>query len=336
MKPHQSSKSTRKATKVKHVNKKRLLKSFGLLLGLLLIVVFGLFLIQQYNSTYPTESIAGKAYSDLTAEQKQGYWACYKEKGCGVLLSKAQETKNYAAYRTCSKDCHAQALAQKQEDFYCTDSDGINYTNKGIVTSNFYPQGKEDYCLDINGKNYLFEGKCVNNKAQWVQKNCKEVGSYECEGGRCEEEYWEGLDDYFIKNKGELDCNKLENQKFCDEFNSAKKYYGFGTYKLQNGDFVIIDPFIFKWTTSEPPDPYPIFKIFWVDGEGKVRFISAVYSSDGFQGIYVDNDNSQEFTFSNNCSEFVSKCELEGGRKHFVKETVVVFSPARFSTNQRT
>ncbi len=72
-----TSKSTGKI--VKHINKKRLLKSFGLLLGLMLIIALGLFLIQQYNSTYPAESIAGKAYSDLTAEQKQGYWACYNK-----------------------------------------------------------------------------------------------------------------------------------------------------------------------------------------------------------------------------------------------------------------
>ncbi len=185
MKPQKASKSAGKTAKSKHVNKKRLLKTFGLLLGLIILVALGLFLIQQYNSKYPAEGIAGKAYSDLAPEQKQGYWACYKEKDCGVLLSEAQQTKNYAAYRTCSKDCHNTALNQKLEDFYCSDSDGINFTNKGIVTSYFYPKGKEDYCLDINSKNYLFEGKCAGNKAQWVQKGCGEMGNYGCEGGKC-------------------------------------------------------------------------------------------------------------------------------------------------------
>lgn len=185
MKQKKPSKSPEKVANIKHANKKRLFKTFGLLLSLMVVAALGLFLIQQYNSTYPAEGIAGKAYSDLSAEQKQGYWACYKEKSCGALLSEAQQSKNYAAYRSCSKECHAQALAQKQEDFYCTDSDGINYTNKGTVTSNFHPKGKEDYCLDINGKNYLFEGKCVNNKAQFVQKGCVKMGNYECEGGKC-------------------------------------------------------------------------------------------------------------------------------------------------------
>ena len=182
-----ASKITVKAAKSKHVDKKRLLKTFGLLLGLIILVALGLFLIQQYNSKYPAEGIAGKAYADLSAEQKQGYNVCYKEGKCAALLSTAQQTKNYAEYRTCSKGCYSQALAQKPEDFYCTDSDGVNFTNKGIVTSYFYPRGKEDYCLEINGKNYLFEGKCAGNKAIFVQKNCGEMGSYGCEGGKCVE-----------------------------------------------------------------------------------------------------------------------------------------------------
>jgi hypothetical protein len=187
MKTHKASKSAGKVTKSKHVNKKRLLKTFGLLLGLLLVVALGLFLIQQYNSTYPTEGIAGKAYSDLSSEQKQMYWGCYKEKGCGILLKEAQANKNYASYRTCSKDCHAQALSYSPQQDYCQDSDGLDYFTVGNVTSNFYLKGKEDYCLEINGKNYLFEGKCVNNKAQFVQKNCAEMGEYGCEGGKCVE-----------------------------------------------------------------------------------------------------------------------------------------------------
>ncbi len=197
MKPKKVSKSSGKAAKPNHVSKKRLLKTFGLLLGLILMVALGLFLIQQYNSKYPAEGIAGKAYSDLTSEQKQVYWGCYKEKGCGELLSKAQQTKNYASYRACSKDCHTQALSYSSAQNYCQDSDGMDYFTKGSVTSNFYPKGKEDYCLDINGKNYLFEGVCKNNKAVFGQKNCKEFGKYECEGGVCKANtcdsfsYWE-------------------------------------------------------------------------------------------------------------------------------------------------
>ncbi|MBI4980780.1 hypothetical protein HZC30_04465 [Candidatus Woesearchaeota archaeon] len=185
MKPQKASGNTGKITKSKHVNKKRLLKTFGLLLGLILVVALGLFLIQQYNSKYPAEGIAGKAYSGLTSEQKQVYWACYKEKSCGVLLNESQQTKNYAAYRTCSKDCHAQALSYSSAQDYCQDSDGMDYFTTGNVTSNFYPKGKPDYCLDINGKNYLFEGVCKNNKAVFGQKNCKELGEYGCEEGRC-------------------------------------------------------------------------------------------------------------------------------------------------------
>src|SRR3989338_8760886 len=150
MKRKKATKSIRKT--VKHVNKKRLLKTFGLLLALIVVVAFGLFLIQQYNSKYPAEGIAGKAYSDLTSEQKQVYWGCYKEKSCGVLLNEAQKSKNYASYRTCSKDCHAQALSYSPKQDYCQDSDGIDYFTAGNVTSNLYPQGKEDYCLEITGR----------------------------------------------------------------------------------------------------------------------------------------------------------------------------------------
>ncbi len=294
--------------------KKRLLSNqaiITILISVILISAVGIIIVMDSSSA---ESISGKAYSDLSSKQKQGYWACYKEKGCGSLLKTAQQTKNYAAYRTCSKDCHAQALVQKPEDFYCTDSDGINYTNKGIVTSNFYPSGKEDYCLDINGKNYLFEGKCVNNKAQWVQKNCKEMGDYECEEGRCVE--WEGLDDYFIKNKGELDCSKTENQKFCDEFNSAKKYYGFGTYELSLGDMVIIPPFIFKKSQELFDENYePRFHIIWVNAAGTVNLIGTTHLNDAFQGIFTLSLGESLITITDNCTVLDAVCSGENCNK---------------------
>jgi len=71
MKPQKANKSAGKAVKVNHLNKKRLLKTFGLGLALILIVALGLFLIQQYNSKYPADGIAGKAYSDLTCHKNQ-------------------------------------------------------------------------------------------------------------------------------------------------------------------------------------------------------------------------------------------------------------------------
>ncbi len=74
------------------------------------------------------------------------------------------------------------------KEAWCEDSDnGLNYFIKGVVNSNIYPNGKEDYCYpNLNGETYLFEGRCKNGKYSAIQKNCNELGAgYECVEGTC-------------------------------------------------------------------------------------------------------------------------------------------------------
>lgn len=69
----------------------------------------------------------------------------------------------------------------------CSDSDGVDYLVKGTVTDLSHPEGKEDYCHTFpNGKTYLFEGRCVGDGYQYIQKNCAELGAeYRCAEGKC-------------------------------------------------------------------------------------------------------------------------------------------------------
>ena len=329
MKRKKATKSIRKT--VKHVNKKRLLKTFGLLLALIVVVAFGLFLIQQYNSKYPAEGIAGKAYSDLTSEQKQVYWGCYKEKSCGVLLNEAQKSKNYASYRTCSKDCHAQALSYSPKQDYCQDSDGIDYFTAGNVTSNLYPQGKEDYCLEINGKNYLFEGKCVNNKAQWAQKSCKELGEYGCEGGKCIPKINQNLFDengrltnYALSLAPPLlKLNLNEPTKLYPE-KYGNNYFKPGNYNINIGDGFGKNDFLIKFVEFNVDEQRIYFEVFKKEANGNFyhfptdeNFIYKNEIKDLF-GIPLEslsdslNPVENILTYHPNCTVFYDYCYEEG------------------------
>lgn len=83
---------------------------------------------------------------------------------------------------------------------YCYDSDNpkndpfesvtgkASYFTKSMVTSNIYPEGKEDKCVVVKGgKTYLFEGSCRRQQSILVQKNCAELekGSI-CVDGACQ------------------------------------------------------------------------------------------------------------------------------------------------------
>ncbi len=131
------------------------------------------------------KALTGQGYAQLTSQQKQAFWNCWKSE-CQSLLKEAQQTKDYSAYRQCSLGCFDEAQTST-ENVWCEDSDGVDYFTKGTVTSNIYTNGKEDYCHTFpNGKTYLMEGKCVDNKYQYQQKSCGEIGDgYVCEEGKC-------------------------------------------------------------------------------------------------------------------------------------------------------
>ena len=134
------------------------------------------FLILILGST-EGKSLVGKAFADFSSEQKQVYWKCIKS-DCQELL----KAKQYPVYRVCALNCSDYAGKFTSEQNWCEDSDGLNYTQKGVVKSNLYPSGKEDYCYTFpNNKTYLMEGKCKDNKYSYMQKNCGEMGEWECD-----------------------------------------------------------------------------------------------------------------------------------------------------------
>lgn len=75
---------------------------------------------------------------------------------------------------------------------YCDDTDGFDFLQKGKVTSDTYPQGKEDYCAAENqwGISYVLEYSCdPTYGAIYTQKNCDEAKKgYKCQNGACVQE----------------------------------------------------------------------------------------------------------------------------------------------------
>lgn len=121
-------------------------------------------------------------FDDLTSYQKQKYWQCMKS------CKESFANKQYTEYKQCALNCMAEAGNAQEQQASCKDSDGIDYFSKGIVNTNVYPEGKEDYCKTFsNGKTYLMEGKCsTKNKYIYIQKNCGEFGNkYLCNDGVC-------------------------------------------------------------------------------------------------------------------------------------------------------
>lgn len=130
------------------------------------------------------------------------------------------------------------------------------------------------------------------------------------------------LSDYFSKFHSTLNCTKPANKQFCDEYNAAQKFNGPGTYNLKNGDVVIIDPFIFKWTYSNNSWPRAM-KIIWINQDGDPLLLSdeLSYSTDAsspfamaaFHGIYFMADlshilNQMQFTFTRSSSDAMRLC----------------------------
>ncbi len=181
-----------------------------------------------------SEAVSGKAYNDLSSEQKQAYWSCFKDpvKNCQDLLLKKDPT-----YRQCSLDCFNKAKIITPQQAWCKDSDnGDNFLEKGIVTTNIYQQGKEDSCHTFpDGKNYLFEGRCKDNKYQYLQKNCAELGEdYYCSEGLCKTDVtYDGDGNYLVKKGDIIKSNNGIKLTVVDIVSYDNTTNDFAAYNLQ-------------------------------------------------------------------------------------------------------
>lgn len=189
-------------------------KVLVLLLGILIVILVT-------NCVNNEKDVVGKSFDTLTSYQKQKYWQCMEKDCNGLLLS-----KQYPAYRQCALNCMNSAENTLEQQAWCKDSDGIDYFSKGIVTTDVYPQGKEDNCKTFsNGKTYLIEGKCFNNKYSYMQKSCSEAKKgYLCVEGTCVPECVtppENLDEPW---------QITENTKLCE-----------GTYSMPKGIEIMKD-----------------------------------------------------------------------------------------------
>ncbi len=119
-------------------------------------------------------SVSAASFDDLSSYQKQKFWQMW-EKDCYQLLV----DQKYGDYFTCSTGTMEKVskLVEKVSA-WCKDSDsGMDYYNKGKVTSDVYPNGIEDYFYKFsNGKSYLIEGACsTDNRYMYYQKSCSEL-----------------------------------------------------------------------------------------------------------------------------------------------------------------
>ncbi len=130
-----------------------------------------------------------------------------------------------------------------------------------------------------------------------------------------------GINSYFIENQGTLDCKKKSNKKFCSIYNNAKKYYGLGTYPLNKGDMVIVEPFMFRWVY---PSWFGQMEIFWIGADDKVKLLAKLpFSQFGidiagfqnFQGVYIKTELKDVstfptlFHFTDQAGEFLAWCK---------------------------
>ncbi|MEK6938847.1 MAG: hypothetical protein AABX04_07445 [Nanoarchaeota archaeon] len=204
-------------------------------------------------------------------------------------------------------------------DTRCIDSDkGLNFTEKGMTKGIYQSKFavKADSCVNSS---HLMEYYCSRNKVQSITKNCGEMGNYGCEGGKCascpkgsfkmdnNSCSPNGIPFYFIENYGPLNCSK--NLNFCASFNSAKRYYGFGTYNLSAGGYVIIPPFILKNYIDQFTNKL-YTNVLWTNKKGNLLLIDwlQINASSTF-GILVQGNN-EIVTFTNDCQDFLNKCEI--------------------------
>ena len=215
-------------------------------------------------------------------------------------------------------------------NYGCLDKDGKDFYEKGVTYGLVGRQGfgeESDVCIGRNGlREYYCEGK--EKEVQSMEYTC-ENGCYE---GACKEEVSNvpgvlatNANDYFLENAGALDCGKSENQTFCNLYNNAKKYSGFGAYDLEFGDMVEISPFIFHWKSN---GWYGGMQAVWVDSSGEALLIEELdfspfgslnFSAQDFEGVYmmtelaeVMDSNLTTFEFVNDNNSAIQWCENNG------------------------
>ena len=124
---------------------------------------------------------AVEVQAGLNNYQQKVFYRCWSN-GCLPLLL----GQKWNEYMPCSKGCYAKAEAATQG--WCIDSDGVDFENIGIVTTDTNPAGVTDYCLDLFGTTYVIEGACnANNLYYWYYKDCTEYSAkHYCLDGACE------------------------------------------------------------------------------------------------------------------------------------------------------
>lgn len=140
------------------------------------IVALSLFAVSISSALAASTPTA--TFNNLSNYQKQKYWQYMRD--CQPLL----QAGNNSGYQTCAKDVINKAYNAKESDAWCVNSNTgpVDYFHKGIITSDLYPNGKEDYIYTSpNGKSYLMKGFCSSfpyPHYSYYQKNCAEFGKH--------------------------------------------------------------------------------------------------------------------------------------------------------------
>ena len=192
------------------------------------------------------KNIVGQAYGDLTSEQKRAFWGCWRN-SCHEKLKQAQEGGSWTEYISCSQGCFATAEGATVD--FCEDSDGKDYKNKGVVTTDDYLGGPQYDCTKVgdkyecsdscytfsNGKEYLIEMKCGDNKPSYVQKNCNELGDdYSCVEGACVKSSC-GISDWSMIPKDEITEDQVR-YLFEVLLHGGQEPWVFSGYSYANGE----------------------------------------------------------------------------------------------------
>lgn len=251
----------------------------------ILSLLFGILFLITANFSFAS----AKSLNDLTSYQKQKYWSIWKT-NCQQLLM----NKDYKNYMTCSLNTFEEASNLQEKNAWCKDSDGADYSTKGIVKTDLRPEGIEDYTYTFSsGKTYLFEGACsADNQYFYYQKNCAELGDYEAKNGAC-------VPKIIIIEKGLLHISPSTSSPLVK---TVKK----GTTNIHllsiNFDAVYEDILVKKMTlkfyvNDQLSYSMPVQKIYLIDGNGEQLGTSLV-SPGGeikftFQNLSISSDKDR-------------------------------------------
>lgn len=138
------------------------------------VAVFFLLMIMTVSTA------SALSFKDLSSYQKQQYWKIMKDDNCLSLLSAGKQSQ----YRACALNVFKKASEAQENTAWCKNSDPASDTNpdffkKGIVTSNLYPNGIEDYIYVSDSTSYMMKGFCSQESYPhyaYYSKNCAEFG----------------------------------------------------------------------------------------------------------------------------------------------------------------